>query len=72
MAHTEIIDGKLILRNDWGIDDVHHAASDQNKKVTDDEAEEVLHLIANNFDANLGIHWETFYAALDHVKPDWV
>tara|TARA_R110001583_G_scaffold18761_8_gene74331 strand:- start:3167 stop:3376 length:210 start_codon:yes stop_codon:yes gene_type:complete len=68
MAHTEIIDGKVILRDDWDIGDVHQAASDQNIKVTDDEAEDVLHLIANNFDANLGIHWETLYAAIDRVK----
>ena len=70
MAHTEIIDGKVILRDDRSIEDVHQAASDQNKKVTDDEAEEVLHRIANSFDANLGISWETFYAAIDFVTGD--
>ena len=55
MAHIEYIDGKAVLRDDWNIEDVHQAASDQNKKVTDDEAEEVLNIIAHNFDANLGI-----------------
>tara|TARA_R100001126_G_C4858237_1_gene165833 strand:+ start:722 stop:931 length:210 start_codon:yes stop_codon:yes gene_type:complete len=68
MAHIEYIDGKAVLRDDWNIEDVHQAASDQNKKVTDDEAEEVLNIIAHNFDANLGISWETFYAAIDYVK----
>ncbi len=68
MAHIEYIDGKAVLRDDWNIEDVHQAASDQNKKVTDDEAEEVLNIIAHNFDANLGINWETFYAAIDYVK----
>jgi len=68
MAHIEYIDGQVVLRDDWNIEDVHQAASDQNKKVTDDEAEEVLNIIAHNFDANLGINWETFYAAIDHVK----
>ena len=68
MAHIEYIDGQVVLRDDWNIEDVHQAASDQNKKVTDDEAEEVLNIIAHNFDANLGINWETFYAAIDYVK----
>ena len=68
MAHIEYIDGQVVLRDDWNIEDVHQAASDQNKKVTDDEAEEVLNIIAHNFDATLGINWETFYAAIDYVK----
>ncbi len=53
----------------WSKDDVLDKASDMSVKITEDEAVEILDHIADNFDANHGVFWDTIeWAIEDHVK----
>ena len=47
-------DGKFYLADDWHIEDVQAVRPD----LTDDQAENVLEAVADNFDANYGINWD--------------
>ena len=51
-----------LLEDFRGIADVY-----PNEEFTDDELLEAMELVADNFDANLGITWETISAALDRT-----
>jgi hypothetical protein len=35
--------------------------------LTEDEMEDVLHTVANGFDANYGICWENFYVCIQQM-----
>jgi len=69
MAHiTKNEEGELILRDDWCIEDVHSAAGDLGKTITDDQAEDILVAVANSHDCNIGINWELFYYHLERTN----
>jgi hypothetical protein len=65
MAHIVIEDGQTILRDDWGIEDVHSVAECMEVELTDEQAERVLHLAADAFDANTGINWNVMEHCVD-------
>ena len=53
----------------WCADDVLDKASDMSVKITEDEAVEILDHIEHNFDASLGVSWDTIEWAIDdHVE----
>ena len=57
----------------WHISDVHLQANDDGEndeadEITDDEAREVLRLIAKHHDSNVGINWDVIDASTDYVK----
>lgn len=53
----------------WCADDVMHRASEMEVKITQSEAEEIIDSVENNFDASLGVSWDTIeWAIEDHVK----
>jgi hypothetical protein len=62
--------GNLYIDNPWYIEDVAAAATDIGITITDEEAQDVLHAVANNFDANIGINWEVFYYHLENYRKD--
>lgn len=65
MAHIEHDKtGAPFIRNDWHIEDVEVACDNMEVALSYDEKCDVLHRVANSFDANLGIHWEWFYMAI--------
>jgi hypothetical protein len=49
----------------WGIDDVYQQAGDT--RLTEPEAQEVLHLMDNKHDANIGINWDVIDVWIDFV-----
>jgi hypothetical protein len=36
--------------------------------ITEEQAQDVLYAVANNFDANIGINWEVFYYHLERIR----
>jgi hypothetical protein len=70
MAMVKTTPDGVYLSDDWHISDVHCAADDMGITITDDEAEDVLYAVANNFDANIGINWEVFYYHLENYRKE--
>ncbi len=65
MAHIEHDKyGNPYISNNWFLDDVESACDAREVTLSHDEKCDVLHSIANSFDADLGIHWEWFYQAI--------
>jgi hypothetical protein len=58
MAHvSKDQQGKVIIRDDWHIEDIR-SMLENGQELTDDECIEIMEIIADNFDANIGINWE--------------
>lgn len=58
-------DGNFVVRSDWHVEDVQGYATDNGVELTADEAHEVMRMMANGFDANLGVNWEVIGAYID-------
>jgi hypothetical protein len=57
-----------VLRDDWFIEDVEARLSDYwDFTLSEDECLEVLNLVADAFDANIGINWEAIDAAIESL-----
>lgn len=68
MAHVKYTeDGTPYISNDWHIQDVDSVCEQMDVTLTEDEKEEVLHSVANSFDANYGIAWDNFEYAIQYV-----
>jgi hypothetical protein len=62
-----IIDGqKSYIEDTWDLDDFRSVADGYDTETfTDDELIEAMERVVDNFDANLGINWDTIEASLD-------
>ena len=68
MAHVKYTeDGTPYISNDWYIADVESVCEQMEVTLTEDEKEEVLHIVADKFDANYGIAWNDFEYAIQYV-----
>jgi len=68
MAHVKYTeDGTPYISNDWHIADVESVCEQMDVTLTEDEMEEVLHIVANSFDANYGISWDNFDYAIQDI-----
>ncbi len=68
MAHVKYTEeGTPYISNDWLIEDVESVCENMQVTLTEDEKEEVLHLVANSFDANYGIAWDNFQYAIESI-----
>jgi hypothetical protein len=57
-----------VLRDDWFIEDVQARLEDYwDFTLSDDECLEVLGLVADAFDANIGITWDAIDAAIESL-----
>ena len=65
---TEDENGKPFISNNWLPEDVYNCAKVLGETLTEDEVYEILHIVADGFDANSGICWENFYSAIEDVK----
>ena len=65
---TEDENGKPFISNNWSEEDVYNAAHWMEVTLTEDEVYEILHIVADGFDANIGICWENFYSAIEEIK----
>ena len=71
MAHIVIEEGYTILRDDWCIDDVRARLEDYwGFELTDEECAKVLTLVADAFDANIGVNWDAIDAAIQTLYAD--
>ena len=52
----------------WSKDDIRHQANDDAIILTDEEVDEVAEELQSNFDANLGICWDTISIYIDNLK----
>lgn len=68
MAHIVKENGVTILRDDWYVEDVLEVAEHMEVRLTDKQAEKVLVLAADSFDANIGINWEVIENCIEEVK----
>jgi hypothetical protein len=70
MAHVEKVKGKIVLRDDWHIEDVMEVAENMGIEITEADAEWVLNDVADNFDANIGINWDVIEMALQNYGEE--
>jgi hypothetical protein len=50
----------------WSMDDVHQVAENVGKEVSEDEANQILGIVLNNFDAGIGVNWTVLELAVDY------
>ena len=68
MAHVKYTEDNIpYISNDWHIEDVEMMCEQMEVTLTEDEMEDVLHRVANSFDANYGITWDSFEYAIDSI-----
>ena len=69
MATLVIKEGeKPYIEDIWNIDDFRNVADGYDTETfTDEELVQAMERVADNFDANNGITWETIEAALDFI-----
>ena len=69
MATLVIKEGeKPYIEDIWNLDDFRNVADGYDTETfTDDELIQAMERVADNFDANEGITWETLEAGLDFV-----
>ena len=63
MAKVVFENNEYILRDDWSIEDVRNVIECNNieeaESFTDEDCVRVLEIVAENFDANYGITWDS-------------
>ena len=57
-------EGRLILRSDWWQEDFEQVAENMGVQLSPDQVEGVMELIADRFDANIGINWQVLEDAI--------
>ena len=62
-------DNKPFIRDDWYLEDVAQVCEQMDVTLTEDQMEDVLHDIANGFDANHGICWQTIEYVIHQNNP---
>ena len=65
----KIIAGEAIA-SIWVIDDVEHMAKQMGRTLSHDQQIEALEIVENNFDANIGINWDSIFYAIDEIKEE--
>lgn len=65
VKYTE--DGTPYISNDWHIEDVDSMCEQMEVTLTEDEKEEVLHIVASSFNACYGLAWDDFEMAIQDV-----
>lgn len=67
MARVIKENGILILRDDWDENDIRSVAECGDIELTDGMVEEVMHLLAKQYDTNDGLNWEIVEQAIDQI-----
>ena len=68
MATLITNNGKPFIEDIWDIDDFRNVAEGyNNENFTDEELIQAMELVADNFDANHGINWQTIECAFDWI-----
>lgn len=72
MARVIKENGVLILRDDWDEDDIRSVAECSDIELTDGMVEEVMHLLAKQYDTNDGLNWEIVEQAIDQIIEETI
>lgn len=68
MAHVKYTEDNVpYISNDWHIADVESVCEQMDVTLTEDEKEDVLHIVADSFDANYGLAWDNFEGAIQDI-----
>jgi hypothetical protein len=71
MAHIHTLEnGEVIIRDDWGTEDVLSVADCMEVKLTPAQVTRVMDIVVESFDATVGINWDSFEMAIDLVLGD--
>lgn len=66
MPKVVMVKGKPVLRDDWHVEDiVMVAVENMEHDLSEKEAEEVMHLIAEDYDFTVGINWDVIENAVE-------
>lgn len=72
MAHVKYTEDNVpYISNDWHIADVESVCEQMGVTLTEDEMEDVLHIVADSFDANYGLAWDNFEMAIQDIIDNW-
>lgn len=63
IQHKQTVEGSIFV--EWSIDDVRQRALEHDLNLDDEQCQEVLEHLENNYDANYGISWNTLDAAIN-------
>lgn len=64
MATVVVENGITLLRCDWHIEDVQSL----DESLTDEQCIQVLEIVAETHDANLGVNWDVIQCAIDELN----
>jgi hypothetical protein len=69
MAHLHTLEnGQLVIRDDWGMDDIQSVAEcNFDVILTDSQIRQVMEIVVEAFDANYGISWDSIDSAIQQV-----
>jgi len=74
MAKVVFENNEYILRDDWSIEDVRNIIEFNNieeaESFTDEDCVRVLEIVAECFDANYGITWDSLEYAINQLIED--
>ena len=70
MAHIEHVGGYKIIADPWDSTDIIQPAEAMGIDLTEAQAEEVMDIIVETFDANIGINWDSIGSAIDSYMED--
>jgi uncharacterized protein YlzI (FlbEa/FlbD family) len=65
----KVLDSKKMVI-EWSTDDVMQQASEMEVVITEKQAKDVLSLMDNKHDANIGICWDVIGCWIDHVLAE--
>ena len=65
MAHIVTRDGTTFIRDDWDAEDIRgEAINDHDTTLTADEVRQVMDIVVEGFDCNIGINWDVISIAI--------
>ncbi len=71
MAHIHTLEnGEVIVRDDWGKEDVRSVAFNMGYVLTQAEIHQVMDIVVKSFDASVGINWDSFETAIELVLAE--
>jgi hypothetical protein len=64
--HTQP-DGTKIIRDDWSSEDIQSVAENMDVVLTQAQIDQVMDIVVEAFDANVGINWDSFETAIEMI-----
>lgn len=68
VAHTKKMEKSINIV--WSVEDIFERARQENIKITEKQALEILENVENNHDANIGINWEVLDFHIEDITTE--